>query len=94
MAGASDDVTGEHVAGPGPHVEPALPHLRPDPGRDAGERLGEQQLLGAQHPQHIGQGDIVRPREALAWNRPHDVHTGVADPLVPNFPEPENLPVT
>ncbi|MEU5384478.1 integrase core domain-containing protein [Kitasatospora cineracea] len=29
--------------------------------------------------------NTVRPHEALAWNRPHDVHTGVADPLVPNF---------
>ncbi|MFF3257543.1 transposase [Actinacidiphila glaucinigra] len=38
--------------------------------------------------------NTVRPHEALAWNRPHDVHTGAADPLVPNFPEPENLPVT
>ncbi|BAJ29595.1 MULTISPECIES: integrase core domain-containing protein [Kitasatospora] len=36
--------------------------------------------------------NTVRPHEALAWNRPHDVHTGAADPLVPNFPEPENLP--
>ncbi|MFK0195860.1 Helicase associated domain protein [Kitasatospora sp. NPDC090308] len=37
--------------------------------------------------------NTVRPHEALAWNRPHDVHTGAADPLVPNFPEPENLPI-
>lgn len=36
--------------------------------------------------------NTVRPHEALAWNRPHDVHAGAADPLVPNFPEPENLP--
>ncbi len=35
--------------------------------------------------------NTVRPHEAFAWNRPHDVHTGVADPLVPNFPPPENL---
>ncbi|MEE1820782.1 integrase core domain-containing protein, partial [Streptomyces sp. BE20] len=27
--------------------------------------------------------NTVRPHEALAWNRPHDVHTGQADPLVP-----------
>lgn len=36
--------------------------------------------------------NAARPHEALAWNRPHDVHLGLADPLVPNFPEPENLP--
>jgi transposase InsO family protein len=38
--------------------------------------------------------NTVRPHEALAWNRPHDVHTGAADPLIPNFPDPKNLPVT
>lgn len=36
--------------------------------------------------------NTVRPHEALAWNRPLDVHTGLADPLIPNFPEPEILP--
>ncbi|WP_203662999.1 integrase core domain-containing protein [Actinocatenispora rupis] len=38
--------------------------------------------------------NTVRPHEALAWNRPHDVHVGLADPLIPNFPEPEILPTT
>ncbi|MEU6347543.1 integrase core domain-containing protein [Streptomyces sp. NPDC046977] len=38
--------------------------------------------------------NTVRPHEALAWNRPHDVHTGQANPRVPKFPEPENLPIT
>ena len=36
--------------------------------------------------------NTIRPHEALSWNRPHDVHMGLADPLVPNFPEPEILP--
>jgi putative transposase len=36
--------------------------------------------------------NTVRPHEALAWNRPLDVHTGLADQRVPNFPEPEILP--
>jgi len=30
----------------------------------------------------------VRPREALTWNRPHDVHLGLADPRIPTLPEP------
>lgn len=38
--------------------------------------------------------NTVRPHEALAWNRPLDVHTGLADPMIPNFPEPETLPTT
>jgi putative transposase len=36
--------------------------------------------------------NTVRPHEALAWNRPLDVHLGLADPLIPNFPETEDLP--
>jgi transposase InsO family protein len=38
--------------------------------------------------------NTVRPHEALSWNRPLDVHTGHADPKIPNFPDPENLPAT
>lgn len=34
----------------------------------------------------------VRPHEYLSWNRPHDVHTGVADPTIPTFPEHQILP--
>ena len=34
----------------------------------------------------------VRPHEALSWNRPREVHLGLADPATPNFPEPETLP--
>ena len=36
--------------------------------------------------------NTVRPHEALAWNRPRDIHLGLADPLIPNFPETEDLP--
>jgi len=38
--------------------------------------------------------NTVRPHEALSWNRPHDVHLGLADPTIPNFPEPEFLPLS
>jgi hypothetical protein len=31
--------------------------------------------------------NTVRPHEALAWNRPLEVHLGLADPLIPNFPQ-------
>jgi hypothetical protein len=30
--------------------------------------------------------NTVRPHEALAWNRPLEVHLGLADPLIPNLP--------
>jgi putative transposase len=36
--------------------------------------------------------NTVRPHEALAWNRPRDVHLSLADPLIPNFPETGDLP--
>ena len=29
--------------------------------------------------------NTIRPHEALAWNRPHDVHQGLASPTVPTF---------
>jgi transposase InsO family protein len=38
--------------------------------------------------------DTVRPHEALARNRPVEVHVGLAGPHVPAFPEPEILPTT
>lgn len=38
--------------------------------------------------------NTVRPHEHLAWNRPSPVHRGLADPTVPNFPEPEVLTTT
>ncbi len=36
--------------------------------------------------------NTIRPHEALAWNRPRDVHAGRADPTAPTFPEAETLP--
>lgn len=36
----------------------------------------------------------VRPHEAIAWNRPAEVHTGLADPTIPNFEIEETLPTT
>ena len=36
----------------------------------------------------------VRPHEAIAWNRPAEVHTGRADPTIPNFEIEETLPTT
>lgn len=36
----------------------------------------------------------VRPLEAIAWNRPMDVHLGLADPTIPNVEREEALPTT
>ena len=34
----------------------------------------------------------IRPHEAIAWNRPQEVHLGLASPTVPTFQTTENLP--
>ncbi|MFZ1286457.1 MAG: hypothetical protein WAR57_05395 [Candidatus Phosphoribacter sp.] len=34
----------------------------------------------------------VRPHDAIAWNRPEQVHLGLADPTTPTFPPKELLP--
>ena len=36
----------------------------------------------------------IRPHEAIAWNRPMEVHLGLADPTIPNFEREEILPTT
>ena len=36
----------------------------------------------------------LRPHEAIAWNRPKEVHLGVADPKIPTFQATETLPST
>ena len=36
----------------------------------------------------------VRPHEAIAWNRPADVHARLASPTIPNFEIEETLPTT
>ena len=35
-----------------------------------------------------------RPHEAIAWNRPLEVHLGLADPTIPTFETEESLPTT
>lgn len=36
----------------------------------------------------------ISPHEAIAWNRPEDVHLGLADPMIPTFQIKEILPTT
>mgnify|MGYP001455134020 CR=1 FL=1 len=38
--------------------------------------------------------NTVRPHEAIAWNRPLEVHLGLADPTIPNFEREDFLPTT
>ncbi len=34
----------------------------------------------------------IRPHEAIAWNRPEEVHLGLADPKIPTLQTKENAP--
>jgi len=43
---------------------------------------------------HRVEFNTQRPHEALSWNRPLDVHLGLADPAIPNFPEAKTLPTS
>lgn len=36
----------------------------------------------------------TRPHEAIAWNRPKEVHLGLADPAIPTFEAKKILPTT
>ncbi len=36
--------------------------------------------------------DEIRPHEAIAWNRPREVHLGLADPTTPTFDTKQILP--
>ncbi len=38
--------------------------------------------------------NTIRPHQALAWNRPLDVHLGRADPTTPTFQRLETLPTS
>jgi transposase InsO family protein len=38
--------------------------------------------------------NTIRPHEAISWNRPIEIHQGLANPTIPNFKKQENLPKT
>ena len=44
--------------------------------------------------QHRIEFNETRPHEALAWNRPLEVHLGLADPTTPTFQREQILPTT
>ena len=48
--------------------------------------------LAAHAESYRTEHNTVRPHEHLSWNRPIEVHLGLADPTTPTFPEPQNLP--
>lgn len=52
-------------------------------------------LMLAQHSEEYRlEYNTIRPHEAIAWNRPQEVHLGLADPKTPTFHTKEILPTT
>ncbi|WP_261623341.1 integrase core domain-containing protein [Nesterenkonia marinintestina] len=52
-------------------------------------------LMLAKHAEDYRiQCNELRPHEALSWNRPLEVHLGLADPTIPTFQTTETLPTS
>ena len=56
------------------------------------EEIGDHLELVAAADDYRLEFNKIRPHESLAWNMPYDVHTGLADPTIPNFERPQILP--
>ncbi len=77
-------VAQEHLMGRPMRIKPyqSLGDLRLDfPGHEAAEDYRREY-------------NTIRPHEALAFNRPQEVHLGLADPKTPTFQTKEILPTT
>jgi transposase InsO family protein len=53
---------------------------------------GERSVAEAARREKVSEYNTVRPHEAIARNRPREVHLGLADPTVPTFQTTEILP--
>ncbi|WP_425956143.1 hypothetical protein [Xylanimonas sp. McL0601] len=56
------------------------------------EKIDDVLSLVAHAEHHRTEYNTVRPHEAIAWNRPLEVHLGYADPTTPNFENTQILP--
>jgi transposase InsO family protein len=52
-------------------------------------------LMLAKHAEdYRNEYNQIRPHEAIAWNRPLEVHLGLADPSIPTFQTTQTLPTS
>lgn len=58
------------------------------------EHVPDGLTLAAHAEDYRVEFNTIRPHEALAWNRPLDVHLGRADRTIPKFDRTESLPTT
>jgi len=77
-------------------ARPELAHVRTrvrTPGQNGvREHVPDGLALAAHAEAYRVEYNTIRPHEALAWNRPAEVHRRLADPAIPNFDRPEFLP--
>ena len=82
----------ERLTGPDTASDPPFGFLKYE--RLHREQIDDDLDLVRQADAHRSESNTIRPREALARNRPSEVRQGPADSTIPNFPEPEIPPTT
>lgn len=55
---------------------------------------GEMSIAEAARREKVSEQSIGRWKADFLWNRPKEVHLGLADPNTPNFQNKEILPTT
>jgi len=56
------------------------------------DEIDDALMLAKHSEEYRTEYNTIRPHEAIAWNRPKEVHFGLADPTIPTFQTTENLP--
>lgn len=58
------------------------------------DEIDDALMLAKHSEEYRLEYNTIRPHEAIAWNRPQEVHLGLADPKTPTFHTKEILPTT
>jgi putative transposase len=58
------------------------------------DEIDDAVMLAERAEEYRVEYNQIRPHEAIAWNRPKEVHLGLADPTIPTFETKEFLPTT
>ena len=58
------------------------------------DQIDDALLLAKRAEEYRIEYNQTRPHEAIAWNRPQEVHLGLADPTTPTFQAQKTLPTT
>ncbi len=58
------------------------------------DEIDDALMLAKHSEEYRLEYNTIRPHEAIAWNRPQEVHLKLADPKTPTFHTKEILPTT